>query len=185
MQLEQFHYLDLFHSSVVIAPVSVTTTCCRYQRWDSRYTEFITALPKGRSCYLCSWNISSSWIYFTPVLLLLQYLLQLPAVATDVVTPAVEAPGVKESGIPIDGLNCYRPSICRKAYCRCQSRSLLPRPPKIVPSSGYLHPSAAAAPESVEQPAVSFDVVVPAVSTSGSVQHIILPQTSRAVNAPA
>jgi hypothetical protein len=165
-----------FTPVVVTAPVSVTTTCCRYQRWDSRFTAFITALPKGRSFYLCSWNITSSWIYFTPVLLLLQYLLQLPAVATD-----VETPGVEESGKPIDGLNhCYWPSLCR-----CQSRSLLPRPPKIVPSSGYLHPSAAAAKESVEQPAVSFDVVVPAVSTSGSVQHIILPQTSRAVHLPA
>jgi len=140
MPLEQFHYLDLFHSSVVTAPVSVTSTCCRNQRWDSRYKEFITALPKGRSCYLCSWNISSSWIYFTPVLLLLKYLLQLPVVD-------VETPGVEKSSIPIDGLeHCYWPSICRKAYCRCQSRSLLSRPPKIVPSSGYLYSSAATAP---------------------------------------
>ena len=93
---------------------------------------------------------------------------------------------LEKSSIQIDGLeHCYWPSICRKAYCRCQSRSLLSRPPKIVPSSGYLHPSAATAPESVEQPAVSFNVVVPAVSTSGSVQHIILSRTSRAVNAPA
>ena len=151
MQLEQFHYLDLFHSSVVTAPVSVTTTCCRCQRWDSRYTQFITALPKGRSCYLCSWDISSSSIYFTPVLLLLQYLLQPPAVATDVKLQPSRLQELERSSIPIDLEHCYWPSICRKVYCHCQSRSLLSRPPKLVPSFGYLHPSAATAKESVEQ----------------------------------
>ena len=88
MQLEYFQFLNLLHSSVATAPVSVTTTSCRH-----------------------------------------------------------ETPGVEKSSIPIDGLeHCYWPSICRKAYCRCQSRSLLSRPPKIVPSSGYLYSSAATAP---------------------------------------
>ena len=127
LQLEQFHYLDLFHSSVATAPVSVTTTCCR--RRDSR-----------------SWKVQHTnrrpWALL-PTQHLSQSLLSMPK------SKFVVSAAKNSSILWILVLQC----------CYCST--------------------------SVEQPAVSFNVVVPAVSISGSVQHIILPQISRAVNAPA
>jgi len=129
MQLDHFQFLNLLHSSVATAPVSVTTTCCHYRRRDFR-----------------SWKVQHTnrrpW-----ALLLTQHLSQslMSLPQSKLVFSAA-----KNSSI----LWIFVPQWC---YC---SRS-------------------------VEQPAVSFNVIVPAVSTSGSVQHIILPQTSKAVNAPA
>ena len=116
MQLEYFQFLNLLHSSVATATVSVTTTSCR--RRDSR-----------------SWKVQHTnrrpW-----ALLLTQHLSQ--SLLSMPKSKFVVSAAKNSSILWILVLQC----------CYCST--------------------------SVEQPAVSFNVVVPAVSLSGSVQHIIL-----------